>query len=283
MDIGNIASGFLAELATKSGAAPSPGDYTGEDGRLYCGRCHTPKEVKVKFRNLPGRTFRCMCKCEEAELKRREERDAFDERMRSLNRLRDASMMDSKYREASLKSYVVTDKNRKIKSLAEKYVANFSQMYSENQGLVFYGHVGSGKSYTAACIANELLAQNIPVIMTSFVKIMQNIMNSNESEYIAMLNSAKLLIIDDLGAERSTDYALEKVYNIVDSRLRVSRPMILTTNLELADMMNTADIRYKRIYDRILEVCFPVQFTDLSFREGTAHNRYMRMQKFMEG
>lgn len=81
--------------------------------------------------------------------------------------------------------------------------------------------------------------------MTSFVKILQNIQKQDEAEYIAMLNSAKLLILDDLGTGRNTDYALEKVYNIIDSCSRVSKPMVLTTNLSLDEMMDATDIRYK--------------------------------------
>ena len=54
------------------------------------------------------------------------------------------------------------------------------------------------------------MEQNITVIMTSFVKILQDIGTGDEASYIQILNSASLLIIDDLGAERNTDYALEK-------------------------------------------------------------------------
>ena len=65
------------------------------------------------------------------------------------------------------------------------------------------------------------------------VKILQNIQgNPDEEERImAGLNVAKLLIIDDLGAERSTDYALEKVYNIIDSRYLSGKPLILTNDV----------------------------------------------------
>lgn len=156
-------------------------------------------------------------------------------------------------------------------------------MYSENQGLIFHGPVGTGKSFTSACIANELLDSSTSVIMTSFVKILQNIQKQDEAEYIAMLNSAKLLILDDLGTERNTDYALEKVYNIIDSRSRVSKPMVLTTNLSLDEMMDATDIRYKRIYDRILETCYPVEISGDSFRMQSAAQRFDRMAEFMEG
>ncbi|MFQ9895045.1 MAG: hypothetical protein ACLRWA_02290 [Lachnospira sp.] len=74
----------------------------------------------------------------------------------------------------------------------------------------------------------------IPVVMTSFVKILAEHPGANpdeEERIMAGLNAAKLLIIDDLGAERSTDYALEKVYNIIDSRYLSGKPLILTTRI----------------------------------------------------
>ena len=75
--------------------------------------------------------------------------------------------------------------------------------------------------------------------MTSFVKILQNIQGNPEEEKIFMnrLNDARLLIIDDLGTERNTEYALEKVYNIIDSRYRAGKPLILTTNMTIKEMV----------------------------------------------
>ena len=174
--------------------------------------------------------------------------------------------------------------NQKIYNLAGNYVKRFDEMYEKRQGLLFWGTVGTGKSYTAACIANELLNQMIPVVMTSFVKILQNIQgNPDEEERImAGLNAAKLLIIDDLGAERSTDYALEKVYNIIDSRYLSGKPLILTTNMTLKDMQESEDIRYRRIYDRIFEMCFPVRFAGRSWREKAASKRFDAMKNLME-
>ena len=97
-----------------------------------------------------------------------------------------------------------------------------------------------------------------------------------------MLNDASLLVLDDLGAERSTDYALEKVYNVIDSRVRANRPMILTTNLTMGEMTNPQDIRYSRIYDRIFECCYPVEVTGQSFRKAAAAARFEEMRKLVE-
>ena len=104
-----------------------------------------------------------------------------------------------------------------------------------------------------------------------------------EDKLITQLNRAKLLIIDDLGAERGTDFALEKVYNIVDSRYRAKKPVILTTNLTLKEMKEATDIRYSRIYDRIFEVCYPMQFTGVSWRKVEAARRFDEMKNLLEG
>lgn len=265
------------------------GDYIGEDGLLYCGKCRTPKQTRVKipvgiFGNEPTeRIVPCVCKCRMESEERRKREEKYREEMARIQRMKDASMMDKKFRDARFSSYQVTPQNKKVYDLARKYADNFDSMYQDSQGIIFYGPVGTGKSHTAACIANALLERQTSVIMTSFVKILQNLQSRDEAEYIAMLNSAKLLILDDLGTERNTDYSLEKVYNIVDSRSRAAKPMILTTNLPLDEMLEAVDIRYKRIYDRIFETCFPVEVPGESFRRISAEQRFDKMAKFMEG
>ncbi len=116
--------------------------------------------------------------------------------------------------------------------------------------------------------------------MTSFVKILQDIQGQDEAAYIGMLNACSLLIIDDLGAERNTDYALEKVYNVIDSRVRTDKPMILTTNLTFDEMMRNPDIRYRRIYSRIFEHCFPVEISGKSSRIIKAAQRQKQLADY---
>jgi DNA replication protein DnaC len=177
--------------------------------------------------------------------------------------------MNKDFIDARFSDFEVTENNRNNLKLCNQYCSKFSKMCEDNHGLLFWGKVGTGKSYAAACIANELLAKGIPVIMTSFVKLLEIIQQGpdRENDLISRLNSVKLVIFDDLGTERNTDYALEKVYNIVDSRYRAKLPMILTTNLTVNDMMSETDIRYKRIYDRIFEVCYPMEFTGPSGKQ----------------
>lgn len=273
----------VIKAATAAKADKNAEDYY-KDGVLVCGKCHTNKEKKIQ---LAGEcvTVRCICKCESEERERIQKQKDYEEEMRRIERLKVASLMDAKLKSATLKTFTQKEGNQKLYTIIKNYVDNFETFYKSNRGLLFWGTVGTGKSYAAACIANELLNRKIPVVMTSFVKVLQVIQDNteNETEFVNRLCAARLLIIDDLGTERNTDYALEKVYNVIDSRYRTGKPLILTTNLNLQDMQMTQDIRYQRIYDRIFEMCHPVMVNGTSWRINQAKERFNETKRLLEG
>lgn len=273
----------VIKAATAAKADKKAEDYY-KDGVLVCGKCHTNKEKKIQ---LAGEyvTVRCICKCESEERERIQKQKDYEEEMRRIERLKAASLMDAKLKSATLKTFTQKEDNRKLYTIVKNYVDNFETFYKSNRGLLFWGTVGTGKSYAAACIANELLNRKTPVVMTSFVKVLQVIQDNteNETEFVNRLCAARLLIIDDLGTERNTDYALEKVYNVIDSRYRTGKPLILTTNLNLQDMQMTQDIRYQRIYDRIFEMCHPVMVNGTSWRINKAKERFNETKRLLEG
>ena len=126
---------------------------------------------------------------------------------------------------------------------------------------MLYGNVGTGKTFIAACIANELIDECIPCIVTNFSRIVNQLSGTWEGkqEYIDSLNSYSLLVIDDFAMERSTEYVNEIVYNVIDSRYRAGFPLIVTTNLSMGQFKNPEDINKQRIYSRINEMCYAVQ------------------------
>lgn len=268
-----------------------PRDFVGEDGLLRCGICGEKKQTYIPVAdptdNDPERkvdmlviaTCRCEREKEEAEKKAEEARKD----MEYISKLRGASLMDEKFRASTFDSFKATKYNARNLKLCRRYATGFDQMLEKNQGLIFWGDVGTGKSYAAACIANYLLARKVPVVMTSFVKILTAIQKDRDQEdqLVSRLNRAKLVIFDDLGAERDTSFGIEKVYSIIDERYRRELPMILTTNLTIDQMKSEIDIRYSRIYDRIFETCYPMQFTGPSWRKVEAGSRFAEMSKLL--
>lgn len=276
-------SGLFEQLASVmvSKQPHNDTDYYGADGLLYCGECQTPKQARMQM----GDTYTLvpiMCRCAKERLDERERREQEEENARLIEELRSKSLMDERFKRQNFHAFQRTQSNEQAYKICKQYVERFPEMLEKNQGLLLYGNVGTGKTFAAACIANALLEQRIPVIMTSFVRILDAGFGSDDNELIKRLNRAKLLVIDDLGAERSTDYALEKVYNIIDSRYRVGLPMILTTNLNMTQLRNPADMRYNRIYDRVFENCFPVRFEGTSFRKSEARRRWEEMKALLE-
>ena len=255
---------------------------------LYCPTCGEIIEKEIDFPLFDGsgktekRKVSCMCKCEREKKEAIEKRFEFEEEQRRIDQLRQLSLMDARLKEACFENYQVTEENKKIFHIAKSYVENFEKMFSIGQGLLLWGNVGTGKSYTAAAIANELLNQRKSVIMTSFIKLLDMMSRFEEdSDYIA----GKLpdcLKPHFVKAERGTDFSLERVYDIIDSRSRSKKPIILTTNLEISQMKSCEDIRYNRIYDRIFEMCYPVKVEGMSLRKREAAIRFPKIREILE-
>ena len=109
--------------------------------------------------------------------------------------------------------------------------------------------------------------------MTNFPTILNRLSGTFGEERAAFLDSLgdyDLLIIDDLGVERNTEYAMEQMFSIIDSRYRSGKPLIVTTNLKLDELKRPPDLAHARIYDRILERCAPILFAGKNFREDNA-------------
>lgn len=274
--IGDILDGVVQRSLQNQ----EPGDYMDAEGFLCCGKCHTRKQMDVTLPALEGRerkTIRvgtlCDCGKERVEQEKREkEQREFTERM---ERLRRDGITDPAY---LTHTFAQDDRrNPKISDVCQKYVTNWDEMKAQNIGILFYGDVGTGKSFLACAIANALLGRLVSVSVTNFPRILNSLQGSFDDERqkrIDRLQRYSLLVIDDLGVERDTSYSAEQVYNVIDTRARSGKPVIITTNLSLKDLQNPPSLAYKRIYDRVLEMCpIRLKLVGESRRTGNANAR----------
>ena len=117
--------------------------------------------------------------------------------------------------------------------------------------------------------------------MTNFNTIIDDMFSlEDKTEYINALAQYELLILDDLGTERSSEYALGIVFSVIDRRYRSGRPLIVTTNLPRKQLKEETNIEKKRIYDRILEMCVPLYVGGSSYRSDIAHEKMGKMKTF---
>ena len=251
-------------------AEPEPGDFTDPvTGLLHCGKCRTPKQCRVTIFEKE-RLVSCLCQCEtecrKAEDKARKEQ----ERLNRIHRLKATALQD---RALLAYTFAGDDGQNPAMKYARRYVEHWAAMKERGQGLLLWGGVGTSKTFAAACIAHALTEQAVPVLMTNFSKILNSLSGmfiEDRNKYLASFHHFSLLIIDDLGIERNSEYALEQVYNVIDSRYLSRLPFIITTNLPLAELQAPKDLAHARIYDRVLECCTPICFNGPNYRKGNA-------------
>ncbi len=278
-------SGYFQSLIDRSNANQTvlPEDYVDNEGLLVCGVCGRHKEIFIKL-PIAGsnevRKVRCVCDCWKAEQEYKKKLQEKREEQDRIAQLRKTSLLDSKFSRLRFETSVVDEANNDAFKTCKMYAENFDNIIKKScqnetfNGLLLCGPVGTGKSHLAACIANYLIDHEHSVLMTSFVKLLElGWNNDEETQFINRVKTVDLVIFDDFGAERQTDYALEKVYNVIDTRYRTEKPMIFTTNLYHDDIKSGQDVRYRRTYDRIIETCYPVQFSGESRRRKLAHNK----------
>lgn len=276
MDLEGLFTGLEKLVATR--VKEMPGDYY-EDGLLHCGKCKTPKQVRIEIFNSVRTPF-CLCKCAAAQ---RDAEEAERKRVEEMERIKNYRRMG--FPEADMLGWTFANASGsdKIIATAKKYVDNFSEMQKRGKGLLLYGSVGTGKTYAAACIANAIIDTGVPCLVTNFARLVNTIggMFEGKQEYIDSLNKFRLLVIDDLASERNTEYMNEHIYNIIDSRYRAGLPLIVTTNLTAEELKRPADISKQRIYSRLFEMCIPVEVSGKDRRREKLKEDYKDLNEML--
>ena len=256
-------------------------DYFDQEGILCCGKCHTHKVHIVNgafaLLGMPdAKAFRCLCDCESKQREEEEERRALEEHRKRVERLQSTCFTNASFRDCSIDRCDKVPEN--ICRIGQQFIDHWTENRNKNIGLLFWGGVGNGKTTFAAAIANALMEKEVSVLMRNFSAFLNATFEQKE-ELFRLVNEAGLVILDDFGMERSSEYSLETVFSVIDARYNAKRPVIITTNLPLKTIKNPADLDHKRSYDRIIEMCVPVHFEGPSLRGNIGAQN---MKEFME-
>jgi DNA replication protein DnaC len=246
----------LLDIADKTEPNKAPEDYE-KDGLLYCGKCNTPKQVAVPLCGKISKPY-CMCKCETEAYNAEQARKREIFRKEEIERNRASGFLDLDM--LNCRFEVDDRKNPKISDISQRYVEHFLTMRKKGKGLIYLGNSGTGKSFMAACIANALIDKGFKCLMTNFPRIINELtcIFEGKQAYIDSLNRYDLLIIDDLAVERDSEYTAEIIQNVIDSRYRSGKPLIITTNLTKSEYENPKNIKRERLFSRLYEMCFPL-------------------------
>lgn len=243
-------------------------EYLGRDGLIHCSICGEPREARITlFGNQVKVSAACRCQNTEYEImKQRSEEEIHRNAIRSMESTLYEMGVSMRY-EHTFRD--VWDEADKYVAKARKYADHFDLALEKNVSLLMTGAPGCGKTFLAECIANQIEDSGRAVFMTNVQKVADGIRRDyGEAKPFIMsrIRASDLLILDDFGTERDTSYMSEIVFDVINERYLSRKPFVITTNLTTAEIMSEKDMRYRRIYDRILETAVPMEIKGTSKR-----------------
>jgi DNA replication protein DnaC len=188
------------------------------------------------------------------------------------------SVIPAKYRGVSFDRPPITDLERTVVGVVAEFVERLGENLDRGRGLWLMGDVGTGKTSLAMLVSKAALELGRSVAIYSLPRLLARIRRTYDAdageqsylEFFERLTSVDLLHVDDLGAEKRSDWVLEQLYAIVNERYESERSMVVTTNLDQAALEEQIGVR---TVSRLVEICgdpLPLFGDDLRYRVAGA-------------
>lgn len=237
----------------KSQFQPLEGEYQ-KDGLWYCGKCNQPVQTNVDRVGLVRSD--CLCKRQEkAQKAEKEKREKYEKRQKIAFERERSQRFGFTFETDDRRNADASDK-------LQKYCENFAEHKKIGAGFVIHSNQnGGGKTFLACAVANELINKGYSILVTDFLTLRDKLFEpaafsfASRAEVLNRLCAYDLIVLDDLGAEQSSEFMLEVEYRVIDTLTDALVPIILTTNYTLADLKSTTDISKRRVFDRLLGSC----------------------------
>jgi DNA replication protein DnaC len=169
-----------------------------------------------------------------------------------------SAVIPRRYRDVAFERPPVTEIDPQIVTATRRFADTIDQKLDAGRGLWFMGPVGTGKTTLAMLVSKAALKAGRSVAIYSLPRLLNEIRDTHRAErshvdLLDRLTAIDLLHIDDVGAERTTDWVLEELYSIVNARYEDQRSMVITTNI--LDREALCEQITERTVSRLTEMC----------------------------
>jgi DNA replication protein DnaC len=169
-----------------------------------------------------------------------------------------SAVIPRRYRHVAFDRPPVTEIDRQIVKAVRDFTERIDKQLDKGRGLWLMGPVGTGKTTLAMIVSQAALKAGRSVAIYSLPRLLNEIRDTHRAErshvdLLDRLTAVDLLHIDDVGAERTTDWVLEELYSIVNARYEDERSMVITTNI--LDREALCEQITERTVSRLTEMC----------------------------
>jgi DNA replication protein DnaC len=246
----------------------------------HCGTFIPKMKVEIPLLNIDN-WVQPVCKCvNEIERERIRQAETHHQRM-EIKKLFSISSLGEKFAESTLDTYNVREGSEQAFNATKKYIEEYPNW--KQDCLLIWGTYGNGKSHLAAAVTNALEGKGYSVVFQSVPELLRRIKSTfnkdnkeSEQQIMKALLECDLLVLDDIGAEKLSDWVQEVMFNIIDGRYRKGLPIFYTSNLKPLELSNQIG---SRSYDRLVETSLTVENKATSFRREIAKGR---LKKYLE-
>ena len=205
--------------------------------------------------------------------KNREEAEKFmlEQKQKRIAELLAKSGLGKRFQKRTFANTTTTPRNRHAVAAAREFAEQFPNV---QQGLLFMGTAGVGKTHLAAAIANELISELYTVLFGNITDIVTLIKSSyyNQAEYSeaqilkTITEEVDLLVIDDLGKEHATENTKMLLYQVINRLYENEKPVVVTTNFSSEALAEKYGERGIAVVSRLTEMCQPILMQDEDWR-----------------
>lgn len=225
--------------------------YLDAAGIKHCAKCGQPLERYITLNGKQRRVPAPRCACDDVA---ETEQIAKEQRTKVSIMAKSSPLHDPNYDRFTFA--VDSTPDSEASKLCRAYVEHWDEIEQENIGLLLSGPVGTGKSFYAAAVVNALRERGVSAIIVTTSRLINLIMERKEPQSVVdELNKFHLVVLDDLGAERDTEYAVEQLENFINARDLSGLPLVVTTNLPRQQFDRPENMSYSRIFDRVKKLC----------------------------
>ena len=256
------------------------GDYE-KDGVIYCGYCHTPKQIRHMWRG-ELRRFPIHCRCKRECMARIQEEREERERQMQVDLCRQHALPYAYMHQWTFDRDDGTSPQA-TRNFRE-YAEHFAEMRKDGTGMFLFGPKGSGKTYAAVQIVNALCDKGYRCLVTSFSEITKNLLSlnrENRQQYLDDICSHDLLVFDDFGGESPGNFFDINLLEIVKTCYRKYIPMIVITPMTQEALEESLNYTRKQAVSRMKERCYCITLRNTGRYQRITRERKEKMERLL--